>query len=92
MHTVKTSWLFQLQSVYHGCRQTGDSGYERFALVFETKETQGQWRSQGAVNARAQHGHNSYPGPAQLSVACSMEMQKQVGGSGGCSPRKFWNF
>ena len=33
-----------------------------------------------------------YPGPAQLSAACSAEMQKQLGGSEGCSPRKFWNF
>ena len=34
----------------------------------------------------------SYPGPAQLSAACSTEMQKQLWGSGGCSARKFWNF
>ena len=40
-----------------------------------------QWHSQNTADARAQHGYTTllvalYPGPAQLSVACSMEMQK----------------
>ena len=34
----------------------------------------------------------SYPGPAQLSVACSMEMQKQLGGSGDAPPENFGIF
>ena len=55
----------------------------------------------GVARARPMPGHRmgtlrlrvaSYPGPAQLSAACSTEMQKQLGGSGGCSPTKFWNF
>ena len=36
LHTAKTSWLFQPQICYPGCRQTGETGYERFALVLKT--------------------------------------------------------
>ena len=32
-----------------------------------------------------------YPGPAQLSVTCSTEMQKQQGG-GGMLPKKVFEF
>ena len=56
-----------------------------------------QWRIQSAAVARAQHGHNtlrvaSCLGPAQLPAAYSTEMEKQLGGSGGCFPRKFLSF
>jgi len=54
----------------------------------------------GVGRAQPMPGHSmgtlclqvSYPGHTQLSAACSTEMQKQLGGSGGCCPRKFWNF
>ena len=48
----------------------------------------------GVARAQPMPGHSmgtlrlrvaSYPGPAQLSAACSTEMRKQLGGSGGCS-------
>ena len=52
--------------------------------------------SQNTADARAQYMGTlirlrvtSYPGPAQLIATCSWEMQKQTGG---CPPRKFWNF
>ena len=56
-----------------------------------------QWRIQSAAVARAQHGHTtlrvaSCLGPAQLPAAYSTEMEKQLGGSGGCFPRKFLSF
>ena len=56
-----------------------------------------QWRSQSAAVARAQHGHTmlrvtSCLGPAQPSAAYSTEMKKQLGGFGGCLPRKFLSF
>ena len=67
--------------------------------IFTRREQkkQHQWRSQSAANARAQHGHTTfvnslYPGPAQLSAACSTEMQKQLGGSGGMLSQKILEF
>ena len=52
----------------------------------------------GVIRAQPLPGHSmgtlrlrvaSSLGPAQLSAAYSTEMEKQLGGSGGCSPRKF---
>ena len=52
-----------------------------------------QWRSQNTANARAQRAWAHYfgleprPRPALSRLQCGI--QKQVGGSGGCSPKKF---
>ena len=52
-------------------------------------------RSSGVARAQLMPGHSmgtlrlqvaSYPGPTQLSAACSTEMQKQLGGGLGGAP------
>ena len=60
-------------------------------------EAQKQWRSQNTADASAQRGHTKFasslkPRPRQALSRLQCGMQKQVGGSGGCSPQKFWNF
>jgi len=53
-----------------------------------------QWRSQNTADARAQRGHTTFasslvPRPCPPLIRLQYGMQKQLGGSGGCSPGIF---
>ena len=47
-----------------------------------------QWRSQETAGARAHHGHTCTTFVGSLAP----NEETKLGGLGGCSPRKFWNF
>ena len=88
------------QQLHHLDLNSKDIIFEQFSLrehqILGAKISHHQWRSQNPADARAQRGHTKFasslkprPHPALSRLQCGM--QKQVGGSGGCSSSKFWN-
>ena len=94
-----------LSSVRWDCSKISLSGFYKFHVVSREDGLHIhcnawhllQWHSQNTADARAQRGHTTFtsslvptphPGLSRLQYG----MQKQLGGSGGCSPRKCWKF
>ena len=71
--------------------------YGKLSHAFLAHVGMQQWCSQNTADARAQRGHTTFarsfvPRPRLALSRLQYGMQKQLGGSGGCSPIKFWNF
>ena len=58
--TVKTSWLFQLQSGYPGCRQTGDTVIMRGLLWYLRLIAKGNSRAAAQFILQPQYAENPY--------------------------------
>ena len=60
MYTVKTSWLFQLQSGYPGCRQTGDTVIMRGLLWYLRLIAKGNSRAAAQFILQPQYTEKPY--------------------------------
>ena len=59
-NTVKTSWLFQPQSGYPGCRQTGDTVIMRGLLWYLRLIAKGNSRAAAQFILQPQYAENPY--------------------------------